>query len=99
MAINGDAQRNSTISAASSAQTWDWSRGYQNIFIQNLSPNSITAADTSLLFDEISAVNTSSLTAIELQAGQMLEMHYAAPIQTLTFYSTGLVKYQVIPVA
>ena len=98
MAIDGTTIRNSTISAASSVQTWTWDKTYQSFFIQNLTAGTNTAVDTVLYFDTIATITTSSTTAIQLHAGQTMEMYFSNHIESLYFYSTATLDYQVFPI-
>lgn len=97
MAISGNKTVNSTISASSSVQTWEWSQAHQNFFIQNLSVGTNTAADTALYFDILTAITTANASAIQLHAGQAINLHLHGPTNTLSFYSTGTIHYQVFP--
>jgi hypothetical protein len=95
MAVSGDKTINSSISASSSVQTWQWNQGHQNYFIQNLTIGTNTATDTALYFDTLTAIDTASTTAIQLQAGQSISMNFPGPTSGMSFYSTGTVHYQV----
>lgn len=100
MAISGIVARNSTISAASSIQTWQWDSccKLHKFYIQNLTPGSNTASDTILYFDTVSSITTTSATAIQLFPGQYIEINFPKCINNLYFYGTERLKYQVFPI-